>query len=123
MLFRSLGGKIDENGVYYIDSELAGGDDAAITILGSPTSFEMQAGGQISWKGVSNAKMGYYYQISYDGGEYGEIKSTPGSSIDLGSDYKNHKTVKIKVWARGSSDGTLIAGAANEWLWENLNYV
>lgn len=120
---KALGGKIDENGVYYIDSELAGGDDAAITILGSPTSFEMQAGGQISWKGVSNAKMGYYYQISYDGGEYGEIKSTPGSSIDLGSDYKNHKTVKIKVWARGSSDGALIAGAANEWLWENLNYV
>lgn len=33
------------------------------------------------------------------------------------------KIIKIKVWARGSSDGTLIAGAANEWLWENLNYV
>lgn len=33
------------------------------------------------------------------------------------------KIIKIKVWVSGSSDGALIAGAANEWLWENLNYV
>lgn len=122
VLVKALGGTFDSDNVYYIDSQYAGGSDV-ITILGAPSAFSMQSGGQIIWKGVADAKLGYCYQISYDGGEYGEVMSTMGPSVNLESDYKNYSTIRIRVWAKGSSDGTTVAGAIVEWTWDNPNPV
>lgn len=122
VMVKALGGAFDGEDVYYIDSQVVGGNDV-ITILGSPATFEMKAGGQIVWKGVSYATLGYNYQISYGGGEYGEIKSTSGPSVNVDSDYKKYAVIKIKVWAKGSSDASLIAGAPVEWTWDNPNPV
>jgi len=118
---KALGGSFDSDDVYYIDSQYAGGSDV-ITILGTPTGFNMVSGGQIIWNSVSGATLGYYYQIDFGNG-YGDIVSTSGPSVKLDSDYRKYSTIKIKVWAKGSTDGTLVSGAYYEWTWDNPNPV
>ena len=53
----ALGGKFDANGVYYIDSPRAGGNDTAkITLFDAPnrSSISITKDGRITWTAVTN---------------------------------------------------------------------
>lgn len=120
---RAHGGTIDANGVYYIDSLYAGGNAAyTLTLLGQPSSssFRITTDGAVMWDSVSGS-LGYDYMISYDGGEFSEIMHRPSSALDPIDNYKQYKTVTVRV--RASGDGsTVISSAWAEWTWTNVNY-
>lgn len=121
---KALGGVIDENGVYYIDSMYAGGNDSyTLTLLGTPmaSSFSINSDGVIKWSAVSGA-FGYQYQISYNGGAFEDIQNTQYTSLDPISNYKQYQSITIRVRAKGNANGTVISSEWVEWTWTNASY-
>lgn len=122
---KALGGSFDDNGVHYIDSQYAGGSATDnIVLLGKPSesSVSINSDGVITWNKV-DGNFGYEYQISYDGGEWSTVTNTADgrSTIEVGSDYKKYRTIKIHIRAKGSSDGKTITSEWTEWTWTNSN--
>ncbi len=116
---KALGGSFDDDGVYYVDSLYAGGNDEyKITLLAQPGNFSINSDGVIKWKDVQN-HLGYEYQISYDGGEFGETASIGYSALDPISDYRQYKTITIRVRAKGN-DSNVISSGWSEWTWTNI---
>ncbi len=122
---KALGGTFDDEDVYYIDSQFAGGGTGySITLLAPPTvsSFNLTSDGMIGW--AKTGASGYDYQISYDGGEYGEIVYTGTDTINsVIANYKNYAKIKIRVRASRASneDGIVVASSWVEWTWTNPN--
>jgi len=100
---RAEGGVIDEVGVYWVTSQLAGGDTVSITLISSPNkdSIQINQDGRISW-GICTGAIKYEYQISIDGGEFTAIEATTKTYYDL-SNWGKIGSVKIRV--RGLGDG------------------
>ncbi len=120
---KAMGGTFDENDVYYIDSQFTGGGTGySITLLAPPTisSFSLNSDGAVKWATITGAS-GYDYQLSYDGGEYGEVIHTGTASLnELIANYKNYGTIKIRVRAGGNGENT-ITSAWVEWIWSNTD--
>ena len=120
----ALGGVIDENEVYYIDSLPVGGNNQySITLLGAPlqTSFSITADGAIKWNAVSGS-FGYDYQISFNGGEFSDIQHTPYTSPETIQNYRQYQSITIRVRASGNVNGTVISSQWVEWTWTNSGY-
>lgn len=120
----ALGGSFDGDGIYYVDSQYAGGSAAdTITLLGTPStsSISITSDGVIKW-GKVDGNYGYEYQISYDSGSYSDVTSTGYNNMEVGSSYKQYKTITIRIRAKGSSDGKTITSEWVEWTWTNSNY-
>ncbi len=116
---KALGGTLDENNVYYIDSVYAGGNSGyTITLLASPGGFSINSDGVIKW-GIVQGALGYEYQISYDGAPYQEITFSEPSALDPISNYMDYGSISIKVRARGNKTGTVITSTWSEWTWTN----
>ena len=116
---KALGGAFDSNGVYYVDSAYAGGNSGyQITLLARPGGFSINSDGVIKWNNVQNA-YGYEYQISFDGGEFGDIISTGYNTLDPIANYRQYHTITIKVRAKGNATGTVITSDWVEWTWTN----
>ena len=119
---KALGGKIDANEIYYIDSQFAGGGTGyQITLLAPPTvaSFSINSDGAIKWAVISGS-YGYDYQIALDGGAYGEVLHTGTASLDPIDNFQSYRTIKIKVRASGNGEGAI----TSEWVeytWTNPN--
>ncbi|MBQ7760558.1 MAG: hypothetical protein IJ400_00750 [Clostridia bacterium] len=119
---KALGGKIDANEIYYIDSQFAGGGTGyQMILLAAPTvaSFSLNSDGAVKWAVISGS-YGYDYQISYDGSEYSEIQHTGTASLDPIDNFKSYRTIKFKV--RASGDGS--SSITSEWVeytWTNPN--
>ena len=124
---KALGGVFDENDIYYIDSQYAGGGTGyTIKLLAPPTvaSFSLNGDGAVKWATISGAN-GYEYQISYDDGAFGEIKSVGSASLDPTElcptgKFSDYSTIKIKVRARGTGSSSI----TSEWVtytWNNPN--
>lgn len=120
---KALGGVFDGNNIYYIDSQYAGGSATdVIVLLGAPSlsTFSITSDGTVKWTAVSGS-IGYEYQISYNGGEYGAIQSTGYNNVNL-TNYKNYSTIKIKVRAKGNGSN-VVSSAWVEYIWTNSNPV
>lgn len=121
---KALGGSFDAEGTYYIDSLYVGGSASdIITILAAPaeSSFKMTGSGIISWGSIGSA-LGYYYQISFNGGEYSDVTQTGESRYIVGNSYNQYSKISIKVCARGDGD-KIITSSWTEWTWTNSNPV
>lgn len=114
---KALGGSFDANGVYYIDSAYTG--EQTITLLAAPTGFKMSEG-SLMWGAITGAS-GYEYQLSFNGGEFGEIVSNNvGPSTAKIADYRKYNTITIRVRAKGNGTNTV----TSEWVeypWTNSN--
>ncbi len=114
---KALGGAFDASGVYYIDSQYAGGSASdTITILAAPSesSFVITADGALKWDGINDAK-GYEYYIAFDGADYGELKQVGYNSFNI-NNYKQYNSISVKIRARGDGN-KVIASAWAEWHW------
>lgn len=103
------GGLFDSDGVYYVDSQSAGGDSAhTLVLLGAPNadSVKMNTDGYITWGSVSGSS-GYEYCIAYDGGEYGEPRKATGAAVSADG---GHSSITIRLRAVGN--GTNIVTSA-----------
>ncbi len=119
---KALGGAFDAENVYYIDSPYAGGGSGyTINLLAPPTvsSFSLNSDGAVKWATITGA-IGYDYQIAYDDGEYSAIQHTGTASLNPIANYKNYKTIKIRVWASGNGTN-VITSAWVEFVWNNPN--
>ena len=118
---KALGGEIDENGVYYMDSmyaDCAKGSD--ITLLGAPAanSFRINSDGVIQW-GMVSSSSGYDYQISFNGGTFEDIVHTQYNSLSSIDGYKQYQSITIRVRASGNASGSVISSAWTLWTWTN----
>ena len=117
---KALGGKFDEQEIYYIDSQYAGGNSGyTVTLLASPTiaTFLITSDGAVRWATVTGAS-GYDYKISYDGSEYGEVLHSAYAALDPIANYSQYKTLKINVMACGNGSN-VISSAWVEYTWTN----
>lgn len=114
---KALGGDFDENGTYYLESDSCSVGN--IVLLANPNKKDkiLDAYGNFRIETVTNAKS-YEYQISYDGGEYGEIKTVNGFIIKI-EDYKSYKSIRIRVRATGAGDSRYITSGWTEYVWVN----
>ena len=109
----------DEDEVYYIRSLSSG--SKRIILLGTPSSTEFRlSDGIIKW-GVIEYSLGYDYQISFNGGEFGDITHVDDkeskASITV-SDYRSYSSITVRVRARGNGND-LISSDWVEWTWNN----
>lgn len=121
---KALGGVIDSEGVYYLDSMYAQCEKgSSITLLGAPsaTSFNINSDGVITW-GLVTSSFGYDYQISYNGEEFESIEHTPYTSLDPIVGYRQYESITIRVMACGNSTQTVISSQWVEWTWTNSNF-
>jgi len=120
---KAIGGCFDGNETYYIDSQYAGGSSAdVITLLAPPSysSFSITSDGVIKWGAVSGA-LGYEYSISFNGGEFDEVKSTGYNVLNI-ENYRQYRQITVKIRAKGDGNKTL-ASEWIEWTWTNANPV
>ena len=105
----------DEDEVYYIRSLSSG--SKCIILLGTPSSAEFRlSDGRLEW-GAINRSWGYDYQISFNGGEFGDITNVANASITV-SDYRSYSSITVRVRARGYGND-LISSDWVEWTWNN----
>lgn len=119
---KALGGAFDGNDIYYIDSQYAGGSATdVIVLLGAPSlsSFSITSDGVLQWTAVSGTN-NYEYQISYDGSEFGEVKTTGYNNINI-ANHTSYNTIKVKVRAKGT--GNVISSEWVVYTWTNSNPV
>lgn len=119
---KALGGLFDTDEVYYIDSQFAGGGSGySLTLLAPPTvsSFSLNSDGAVKWATITGSA-GYDYAISFDGAEYGETEHSGTASLDPIANFKNYKTIKIRVRASGNGTST-VSSAWVEFIWTNPN--
>lgn len=119
---RANGGTI-EDGIYYIDSLYAGGNSAyTLILLGAPSvsSFRINTGGVISWDAISGS-YGYDYMISYDNGQYSEVIHRPASALDPIDNFRQYRTISIRVRASGNGVNT-VSSEWVTWTWTNSSY-
>lgn len=120
---KALGGEFDGDGVYYIDSQYAGGAASdIITLLGAPaeTSFSITTDGAVKWDAISGS-FGYEYYISYNGGDFGDVKTTGYNTFNI-NNYKQYRSITVKIRAKGDGNKT-VASEWIEWTWTNSNPV
>ena len=116
---KALGGVIDDNDIYYVDSLYSA--ETSMTLLAHPTTagFQMTSGGIIQWRVVSGAN-GYDYQISYDGGDFSDIKHIGGSSLTI-EGFRQYTNITIRVRASANGAADKVNSAWTEWTWTNSN--
>ena len=111
----AAGEVFDEDEVYYIRSLSSG--SKRIILLGTPSSTEFRlSDGIIKW-GAINLNLGYDYQISFNGGEFGDITHVANASITV-SDYRSYSSITVRVRASGNGNN-LISSDWVEWTWNN----
>jgi len=111
---KAVGGIIDTNNVYWIDSQLAGGSSQyKITILATinANSIEATQDGRVKWGSVTGC-IRYEYQISINGGAFSEIAQTQNLFYDV-SNWSSVTSVTIRVRAVGDG-ATSISSAWQE---------
>ena len=120
---KALGGAFDENDIYYIDSQYAGGATTdVITLLAAPaeSSFSITSDGAVKWDAISGS-FGFEYQISYNGEGFGEVKTTGYNTFTVNS-HKQYRSITVKIRAKGDGNKT-VASEWIEWTWTNSNPV
>lgn len=120
---KALGGIFDSDNIYYIDSLYSGGSATdVIVLLGSPSlsSFSITPEGTVKWMAVSGTN-NYEYQLSFEGDEFGEIKTTGFNNMNI-ENHTIYATIRVKVRAKGNGNNVI----SSEWVvytWTNPNLV
>lgn len=120
---KALGGSFDAAGVFYLDSQFAGGNTGTkISLLAAPTyaTFSINNDGIIKWAYETGA-LGYDYQIKFNDGEFSPFQHIGASEIAPIKDFRNYKTITIRVRASGNGKD-VITSAMVEWTWTNPSY-
>lgn len=118
---KALGGTFDNENIYYIDSQYAGGTSTdVITLLSAPSesSFGITSDGAIKWTAVSGA-FGYEYQISFNKGDYSEVITTGFNTLSV-ENYKQYSSITIKIRVKGDGNKT-VSSEWITWTWTNAN--
>lgn len=116
---KALGASFDADGVYYIDSQYAGGStNDVINILSAPTtaSIRITSDGLVKWDVISGA-YGYEYQISFNGGDFGDVVSSGNNILSI-ENYTQYTSIKIRIRTKGDGNKTVSSDWA-EWTWTN----
>lgn len=116
---KALGGTI-VNDIYYIDSVYAGGSSGySITLLSPPTlaTVSINSDGAVKWATITGCS-GYDYQISYNNGTFGTIEHTATASLDPISNFRDYRTITIRIRACGNGSST-ITSTWIEYTWTN----
>lgn len=119
---KALGGTFDNDEVYYIDSQYAGGGTGYyITLLAPPTqaSFSLNSDGAFKWATITGA-FGYDYQVKFEDGEYSDMTHVGQAALNPISNFRNYKTITIRVRATGNGDN-VVTSAWIEYTWTNPN--
>lgn len=117
---KTLGGTIDDNDIYYIDSVFT--QTYSIVLLSAPNTdgFKFNGNGQFLWNTVQNAS-GYDYQLSFDDGKSWQAQvHVGGNASNKISNYADYETITIKVRASGSGSNK-ISSEWVTWTWDNPN--
>lgn len=114
---KALGGVIDDNDIYYIDSLYSA--ESSMMLLAHPTTagFQMTSGGIIQWRVVTGAQ-GYDYQVSYNNGAFSEITHIGGSSLMI-ENFRQYANITIRVRASANGAANKVNSAWTEWTWTN----
>lgn len=108
----ALGGRFDGNGVYYIDSPRAGGNDTTkITLLDAPnqSSIAISKEGRITWSAVANNNNGYELIITYGDGTEQKTVTTQGAQY-TDANYANVVSIQIRALGNG------VTSVSSEWV-------
>ncbi len=109
------GGNFDDNGIYYLDSQYAGGNDRySITLLASPNpgGFKYNGEGKVSWDSVKDA-VGYEIEVEIDGEL---VKTNVNGTSYTFSNYQGIKKLTLRVRALGDGSKTVSSTQA-EYTW------
>ncbi len=120
---KARGGSFDANDIYYIDSQYAGGSSAdVITLLAPPStsSFSINSDGAVKWDVISGS-YGYEYQVAFDGGEFGNVRSTGYNTFNV-LNHKQYKSITIRTRTKGDN-GKTVSSEWVEWTWTNPNLI
>ncbi len=104
----AMGGNFDENGVYYLDSQMQGNNPSyTINILAHPSDVRLNMSGQLTWTAIAGA-IGYELEVSFDGGA-AITQSINGNSFDLRQleGYANAREIVVKVRALGNGTSSV----------------
>lgn len=115
---KSVGGIIDSDGVYYIDSNFSASQTVIFLSSVNVGTFSINGNGQIVWSRVSDAN-GYDYQIKLgDNGNWSEITHVGGSSVMV-EDYRDYSHIYIRVRTSSNNTENYIDSLWVEWVWTN----
>lgn len=115
---KSIGGIIDSNGVYYLDSNFSASQTVIFLSSVNIGTFSINGNGQIVWSRVSDAN-GYDYQIKLgDNGNWSEITHVGGSSVMV-EDYRDYSHIYIRVRTSSNNVENYIDSLWVEWVWTN----
>lgn len=114
---KAVGGAIDANGVYYLDSSYSASTSVNFLAAVNANGFKIDGDGRISWNTVTGAQ-GYDYSIQYDNGAWSEETHIGVNYVDV-ADFSSHGLIKIRV--RASADGMngYVSSVWTEWTWNN----
>ena len=113
----ALGGGFDEDGVYYIDSQSAGGNaSSTLYLLGTAGSFSITNEGYIDWSDVDNATA-YDITLTVNGSEVYTVSDLRSSSYDINQtvDFSTVQSLTIAVTAKGNANCVPSQPATKEW--------
>ena len=106
----ALGGNFDESGVYYIDSQSAGGNDRySITILASPnpSDFKFTMDGMLTWKAIGDTNK---YRVTISANGVTKTVEVTATTLDIcsieGFENLNMKSDHIVVTVQAVGNGT-----------------
>lgn len=114
----AIGGKFDDEGVYWIDSQRQSGSNYKITLLASPNpdSWKLSADGLLTWPPISGM-VSYEIEIAVNGGEYTTYTQTSTSMVI--EDYSIRNSYKIRIRAKGNGT-TIISSVWSEHTWDAM---
>ena len=111
----AAGGNFDENGIFYVDSQSAGGQNNSsyeIILLDTPnpSNWNLTEDGKLTWTAVSNA-IGYEVEVTVNGVKR-ELQTLKTNTLFL-TDVTENDTITIRIRATGNSTmgGNIVASA------------
>lgn len=113
----AVGGGFDEQGIYYIDSQTAGGGSSStLTVLAAPNADEIKLNqdGVISWPAISGTGT-YTIELCVDGVWQDPI-TVQRSSYKIDSSQYAGKTLRVRIRAIGNGK-EIVSSAAVEHEW------
>lgn len=104
----AMGGIIDEEGVYWVTSQTAGGSGQfQITLIATPnwSSIGVSQDGRVAW-GICTGSIRYEYQVQINGGAWSEIASTTNLYYDV-PNWNSVASITIRVRAIGTGTNSI----------------
>ena len=117
------GGGFDENGVYYLNSEVKGNNSSqyVMKLLAEPTAIDIEFGqdGTLEFAKSSAAEYGYTVQICVNEGEWVTVSEDAPALLDVSVYLPSGAKVKFRIWANGYGTNAIASKTieTQTWTW------